>query len=232
MAEIPTCPKCGHPHVERRGGRACTGHKSQRDQDDQLVPCANAPLAGQEVCRYHGGAAAQNRAKGAERVAEQAAEQALQRGLAAAYGENVPDIDPAEAMLRAVSWKYAEVLALRAKVAELDDRQRVWGTTKDTPFGSTEEAKPNIWWTMLRTAEDQLVKFAAAARAAGCDERRVHLAEQQAAIVVGTIQRILDGLYTALIAAGVPAETLQQAWAAAVAEVVPRELRAAALEGG
>jgi hypothetical protein len=226
------CAKCGQLHITRHGGPACTGHISTGPRAGQ--PCTNSPIHGAQTCRYHGGAAPQVRAAAAARLAEQAADQALRRGLADAYGANVPDVDPADAMLRAVSWKHAEVLALRVKVAELDDDQRVWGVTKDTPGdqgGLTSEAKPHIWWQMLRTAEAQLVQFAKDARAAGCDERRVKLAEDQGEIVVGLLRRILDGLFQRLVEAGVPEGLLREAWDAAVSDVVPRELRAAAIGG-
>ena len=228
------CARCGQPHLTRYGTPACAGHKKLEDGTER--PCGNPPRKGATVCNHHGGKAPQVRAAANRRAAAQAAEAALHRGLAAAYGDQVPDIDPAEAMLRAVSWKYAEVLALRGKVAELDDADRVWGRTREKSggedYGTTEEAKPNIWWQMLRTAETQLVQFAKDARAAGCDERRVQLATQQGQIVAALLQRILDGLYAALLTAGITADVLAAAlWQAAIADVVPRELHAAALEG-
>lgn len=248
------CARCGQPHVTRHGTLACSGHLSHRDDDGNLQPCSNPPITGADKCRYHGAGAPQVRAAAERRLDEADRERALQRGLSAAYGDQVPDVDPAEAMLRAVSWKYAECLALRTKVAELDDDQRVWGATRVEVEGSTalridfdsdgvsgigsapstkriETAGPNIWWQMLRTAETQLVQFAKDARAAGCDERRVKLAEDQGEIVVGLIRRILDGLFLRLVESGVPEGVLREAWDAAVSDVVPRELRAAAIGG-
>jgi hypothetical protein len=191
-------------------------------------PCRNHPIRGGTVCRAHGGATPQARAAANRRLAEQKEARALRRGLAAAYGENVPHIDHRDAMLRAVSWKYAEVLALRAKVAELDDADHIWGRTREKTggedYGTTEEAKPHIWWTMLRQAEEQLVKFAAAASAAGCEERRIALAEQQGDMLAGALRTILDTLLAALLAAGM-ADTLRTVWTEQVAQIVPRELR-------
>ncbi len=153
---IPVCAECGRQHVvTRTGHRACAKHRTARGPAGELLPCGKPPVDGTDACLSHGAAAPQTRAAAAARVEEQRAEVALRRGLAAAYGEHVPDVDPAEAMLRAVSWKHAEVLALRAKVAELDDRERVWGLTKTTTVeegSDTQGAKPNLWWTVLRTA--------------------------------------------------------------------------------
>lgn len=181
------CARCGIIHP------GCTGHKTSTGE-----PCKNRPATGLTVCRYHGGGTAAAKAAGARRVTEQAVQKQLARTLRDAYGGQVPEIDPAEAMLHAVSWKYAEVRALRAYVAELDIEDRVWGVTKEKTggddAGTTEEAKPNIWWQMLRTAEDALVKYAAAARAAGCDERRVRIAEGQGQLVAAVIRAVLDRL--------------------------------------
>lgn len=210
----PTCTTCGQPHP------GCTAHT--KNGPNAGHPCKK-PCRPGEVCTSHGGRARQVRTAAARRAEAAQADVALRRGLAAAYGDQVPDVDPGEAMLRAVSWKYAEVTALRVKVAELDDTERVWGTTRvkegGDDRGTTQEAKPHIWWTMLRSAEEQLVKFAAAARAAGCDERRVRLAEAQGDLVAGVIRRILDDL------------ALTPAQIELVPVVVPQHLRAIALEG-
>ena len=243
------CPRCGTTHTTRTGHPACTGHVDKPDQD--LRPCRNHPVPGADVCRYHGGSAPQVKARAAARVVEEKATAVLQRGLADAYGEHVPDIDPGDAMLRAVSWKYAEVVALRGKVAELDDDARVWGAKQTEQMAGHGDDAPvpegmapatkvvmaagaNIWWQMLRTAEEQLVKFAAAARAAGCDERRVRLAEQQGDLVATALGAILAAMLDVVVAAvesifaaapGDALDALRRAWSDAVAEVVPRELR-------
>jgi hypothetical protein len=128
------------------------------------------------------------------------------QALKEVFGNKVPDVAPAEAMLQAVSWKYAEVAALRRKVAQLEEEDLIWGTTRrtltakdgdliwDSEGDTVEEASQNIWWKVLHRAEDQLVRYSAAARAAGCDERRISLAEQQGALVAGVIRAVLEKL--------------------------------------
>lgn len=146
-------------------------------------------------CKFHGGGSP----NGNKHARTELANNILKTALAEAYGENIPDIDPAEAMLQAVSWKYAECLAIRRQLATIDDDDLVWGITKEKQggedYGTTKEAKPNIWWSMLQTAEDQLVKYAAAARAAKCDERRVQIARDTGAMLAGAIQQILAALH-------------------------------------
>lgn len=204
--DLTQCGRCGKPHA------GCVGHR--RDGS----PCGNRPMSGQRVCRMHGGSAPQVKAAAERRLEQAQAERVLGRTLAEAYGGQVPEVDPGEAMLQAVSWKYAEVVALRSKVGELDDSKLVWGRTRvrsDGPDrGVTREAGPHVWWQMLRTAEDQLVRFAAAARAAGCDERRVQLAQAYGLMLGEVIQGILGDL-------GLSVEQEEL-----VGVVVPRHLRA------
>ncbi len=216
------CKTCGQDH-----GHGCSGHsKTKTNADGTKKACGGTRMRGQAVCRMHGGASKNGRAAGAARIAAAKADTALHRGLAAAYGDNVPDIDPAEAMLRAVSWKYAEVLALRSKVADLSDTELTWGVTRDKTGGDdrgpTKEAKPNVWWVMLRTAEEQLVKFAAAARAAGCDDRRLRLAESQGDLTAQVLRAVLVAMLDVVLAclraadADVLEEAVAEKWRAAV----------------
>jgi hypothetical protein len=166
------------------------------------------------------------------------------------------EISAAEAMIWMVSAKYAEVLWLRAMVGSIPQDDLVFGVSRERTGGDassgvtapkgeagsspgaglerTFEARPNIWWQMLRTGEDQLVRYAAAARAAGCDEARVRLAESQGEILVQVMRAALVAMFKVVVdtltAAGVSdvqvvIVALQVAWEAAVSEVVPREFR-------
>lgn len=210
--EPMVCDRCGQPHAR------CTAHTRAGN------PCQRHPLAGQRVCDMHGGktpralAAAENRQRDAQ------ADAALQAALAEAYGDSVPTVDPAEAMLQAVSWKYAEVIALRRIVGGLGFDERVWGQVREKTggedHGSTYEAVPNIWWQRLDRAEEQLVRFAAAARVAGVEDRRVRLAEGAGQLFASAIHAILGRLDLT----GYQLEL--------VTTVVPEELRKVAELGG
>lgn len=187
MTENPMqCERCGTVHA------GCSAHR--RDGS----PCGNGPLPGQRVCRMHGGKTPGALVNAERRLEQAARERVLAEGLAAAYGDEVPLVDPAEAMLQAVSWKYFEVVALRAQVAELDEESMTWGVTREKvggdDRGTTSEAKPNLWWSMLREAERDLVKFAAAARAAGADERRLEVEQQRVRLVALAFGKALDAL--------------------------------------
>lgn len=167
--------------------RRCTARSKQSGER-----CKRAAIVGGTVCSMHGGRAPAVAAAAGRRDERSRALEALRSGLAAAYGDEVPDIEPAEAMLQAVRWKHFEVLALRAKVAELDDEARVWGKVRDKSggddYGITQEARPHVWWVMLREAERDLVTFSAKARAAGVDDRRIEMEQEKAERVVAAVR--------------------------------------------
>ena len=175
--------------------------------------CQAWAMAGSEVCRVHGGRAPQVKAAAARRLAAQAAEQAVRTlGLAV-------DISPTEALLEEVRWTAGHVAWLRSRVQELAEEpthRRVsfdgededlletpgqrgaltWGTTKvktgGDDAGTTQEAKPSIWYELYARERTHLIKVCDAAIRAGVEERRVRLAEQQGDLLALAIRQILD----------------------------------------
>jgi hypothetical protein len=144
----------------------------------------------------HGGSAPAVKAAAARREQEEAAKREL-----ATLGQ--PEaIDPAEALLQLIGWKYGEVKWLRSRVQELPADELTWGPSQTEvgigPEGPidkvTEKASPSVWWSLLRQAEDQLANYAARALRAGVEERRVRMAEQQGqmvhAVMMAVFQRI------------------------------------------
>lgn len=224
--DLKDCARCGRPH-----GR-CKGHNRAGG------PCGKHPVKGMEVCTNHGGKAPQTISARDRRLEQEAADALLDKMLADAYGENVPQVDPADAMLQAVSWKYAECVAWRTAVASLPLKDRTWGVSRKKfggeDHGTTMESKPHIWHQRLEAAEDRLVKYAAAARAAGCDEARVRLAEDQGRMVAVTMQGLaadLLGWVQAVLEDTHPEalELLADAWAAKVREYAAARLRTIAV---
>ncbi|NSX37817.1 hypothetical protein HTS88_15645 [Pseudarthrobacter oxydans] len=177
--------------------------------------CKRAPIAGGTVCRVHGGASSSVKAAAARRAQEEAARQQLM-----ALGEP-EDIDPSEALLRLISWKYGEVKWLRQRVQNLPGHELTWGVaqtdvglTAEGPIDKvTERAAPSVWWALLRQAEDQLANYAERALRAGIEERKVRIAEQQGDLVAAVMMNIFQRL----------ALTPEQ-WEA-VHVVTPQELR-------
>lgn len=194
------CEQCGQVHHNPQGRRVCRKHKSPARGGG---PCSAPAMRGQEACKSHGGAAAQNRAAGEQRAAvedaRRKADAALRRLAFRASGEPVPvDKDPGEIIAEQLSIRYARVQFFAARVQALPDADLVWGRTKKKKggddAGTTWEAKPHGWYVLLADAERDLEKLCIAAIAAGLEERRVRIAEQAGEQLV----RILDGVIAEL----------------------------------
>lgn len=177
--------------------------------------CGNYPVHGGKVCRMHGGAAPQVAAKAAARAQQDAI-----RGLLENLGTPAP-IDPGQALLELIAAKNGEVHWLRAVVKDQEQAALVWGRADYEngigPMGPvdkyTDKAAVNIWWDMLRKAEDQLASYSSQALRAGIEERRIRLAERTGNQVAMAVRRILDRLNL---------NTVQQGL---IGTVVPEELR-------
>lgn len=205
----------GFEEFRADGARRCWGRSKQKGGQ-----CGSAALPGQNVCRHHGGASKQARAKAQERIVEERA-----RGLMATYGRKI-ETTATEALLDEVQWTAGHVAWLRERVQEIEsaatgpdgNNPLVWGVTREKTggqdFGTTEEAAPNIWLKLYQTERAHLVKVCAEAIKAGIEERRIKLAESQGALLAGVIRAILGDLEL----------TAEQQ--AKVAVVVPRHLRA------
>ena len=167
----------------------CTAHSKRSGNQ-----CKREAIPGATVCHMHGASAPQVRAKAAERVALARAE-----AEATKIGITRRDIHPAEALIELVQYTAGEVDYWRHTVSLIDDTDLIWGTTRvkdgGDDRGTTQEAKPHIAYVMLERASDRLATYAAAALKAGCDERRVRLAEAQGAAVALAIRTILDQLH-------------------------------------
>lgn len=148
------------------------------------------------------------------------------------------DVRPGEALLGLVRWTAGEVEWWRRQVNELGAGELTWGMTKEVAgsnegggFGSTTlEAKPHIAYVLLVDASNRLERYASSALKAGVEERLVRVAESQGQALGGVIQRVLDGIYGALLVSleGFPGarDAVVAGWPVVVSEVVPRELNA------
>jgi len=155
------------------------------------------------------------------------------------------DIHPAEALLELVQWTAGEVDYWRARVAELDEEDLTWGTTKvktgGDDAGVTEEAKPNVAYVMLTDASNRLDRYSSSALKAGVDAALVRIAQSQGAQLIAVIeqhevakrgwvlhtgQRAIDGGWSIerLMA------ELDEQWQPHTASVMPALLRA--VDGG
>ncbi|MEU8199505.1 hypothetical protein AB0C10_37550 [Microbispora amethystogenes] len=179
-------------------------------------------------CKLHGGATPNHGT---------AARQEQARRAVVTYG--LPrEIDPAAALLEEVHRTAGHVAWLNARVSEMEEADLVWGVTEEVDKSSgefpgtdtTKAAKPNVWLELYRQERKHLVDVSAAAVRAGVDAALVRLTEQQGAILAGVVSRTADGLLAAVLGllAGDAADRVRDAWPSLVAEIAPRELRAAA----
>lgn len=148
-------------------------------------------------CRRHGGASPQ---------AEMAGQVMLARREAMVMG--VPlDVQPQDAIVQCIKIAAGEVQYASDRIAELEPGQAVGPivTTRprklekgaDARADRVEEHGPpalHIWIQVRHQAMDRLVTYSKVAIAAGIEERRVRLAEEQGQLLAQAIRGILADL--------------------------------------
>jgi hypothetical protein len=162
MTSDPTpCEQCGKPHAK------CSAHTRAGN------PCGQKPMAGQRVCRMHGGSSPQ---------ALSAAEQRLQLRRAVLEAETLGlprEVDPHTALLEELHRTAGAVQWLAAVVADLE-RGHVAGDS--------------VWVRLYGDERDRLVKVAKTCVDVGIEERRVRLAESAGAQLAAVVRAVLDRL--------------------------------------
>jgi hypothetical protein len=174
------------PDSGKCGGKTRTGGK-----------CKNAAgfktsHPGRGRCAHHGGNTPTHVASDAK---AQAAEAVKTFGLPR-------EIDPRDALLEEVYRTAGAVDWLHKQVQALSPDDVIWGRTEevhkdagefpgvDTTYAATAHAWVGLWQAERR----HLLAVCKAAVAAGIEERRVRLAEQQGALLSDVIRRILADL--------------------------------------
>jgi hypothetical protein len=139
-------------------------------------------MVGADVCRMHGGSAPQVRAAAARRREHEVAERAV-----VTYGLPV-DVAPLDALLGELHRTAGHVAWLGAVVADLEDA----GLTQLSLTAGT--LSPSVWVQLYQQERTHLAKVARDCLAAGVEERRVKLAEEQGRLVADVIRRIVAAL--------------------------------------
>lgn len=237
------------PHSRSLMAAQCKAHAKSTGKQ-----CTRRAINGGVVCPVHGNNA-RSKAKAAANVAE-----AKARAVMARRGLPEPvAITSTEAMIWSISAKYAEVLWLRREVQQVGRDDLVFGVTREktskappepvdgtepgpgtgeppVTFERTFEARANIWWVMLRSAEDQLVKFAKDARSCNVDEAQITLARRQGEMLGAMFGRFLDqlmdALRDALIQAGVTQGEFVRVWKETIDGLFPAAFRALGQSNG
>lgn len=186
MTAIPECGKCGLPHATRDRTQACKAHKAGTGGEE---PCRQSPVRGADVCYYHGGASPQIRRRIQEDKIREVAERELKQ-----FGRKVV-VDPADELLDLIAHTAGYVRFLRTKVDELDHLDMGWGLSRQKEggedFGTTYEAKPNVWIQMLSEWSDKHSRLLVEALKLKLDERRVKIAEAQGNAIIAVLDGVL-----------------------------------------
>lgn len=186
-----TQPSYEAGQTNTRGQTICGAKK--RDGN----PCASPIRASAKRCKRHGGATPQAKRKATERAIQTKA-----REILGTIDPTAPPEHPVETLMRLIQTKAAEVQWLRTIVKNMTEQQLTWGITQhrhgvgaEGPIDeTTEKTEQNIWWKLLRTAEDQLADWTTKAAKAGVEERVIRLAEGQAHIITNALQRVFTEL--------------------------------------
>lgn len=149
-------------------------------------------MAGQTVCRMHGGSnpAAINAAQA--RLEQRKAVRAVETfGLPR-------EVDPHSALLEELHRTAGAVEWLGAIVADLKESEVAWGITRRKTGGEdggiTREARLNVWAAEWRLERKHLLEVAKTCVAVGIEERRVRLAEDAGRQLAAVIRAVLDRL--------------------------------------
>lgn len=201
------------PGQERDGKLICGAKKRGKNE-----ACASSPVPGGTRCGRHGGNSPKAKAAAEQRTAQQ--ELTRQVGTLG-IREKYPDIDPGQALLSEIQISHAHVQWLRAKVAEIEPNELVWGVTKTEagigPQGpvdtTTQEAGFHTWYQLYTREREHFAKLTTMALKAGIEARKIALAEQQGAMVARALQEIFGKL------------ALSKQQAALLPTVVPAALR-------
>jgi hypothetical protein len=169
------CPDCGNAITVTR---QCMGHRTSDG-----VHCGNKALKGQVVCRKHGGAAKQARAKASERIEEARAKRTIEQALAKIDRDSlgvVEAIEPLDALLLALyrTAAFAGVLHSVLSSADLDELTQ-WGATGK---------QLSVFAELYMRLTEQQARIASACLKAGVEERSVRLAEGQAELMASVLR--------------------------------------------
>lgn len=159
----------------------CTAHAKHSGER-----CKRTAIPGSTVCHYHGGKAPQVQAAALKRLALQEAERAV-----VTYG--LPrEVEPQEALLEELHRTAGHVAWLAFSVRELE-RREAYGPVGGSQYGFPRQ-EPHVWIRLYQEERKHFAEVAKICIAAGIEERRVQLAEDQARELARVVTAILTDL--------------------------------------
>lgn len=176
------------PLVELPG--KCNGRRRQGDEPSLCRRPAGwgTDHVGTGRCKLHGGKT-KTHVKSAQKAEAKKAARTL--GLPV-------EIDPAEALLQEVWRSQGHVVWYGEVVAQLRKGDLGWGITKEKTggedYGTTREAKTNIYLALYNEERKHLARVSAEAIKAGVEQKRLDLETHRAELVVAMLGSIFDDL--------------------------------------
>ncbi len=148
------------------------------------LPCINPPVTGAPVCRMHGGAAPQVKAKAARRIAEEQAQRALNK-----MGDILGPAEPVSNPLLALSEIAGEALRWKKVIAE---RVAVLQQIRYTDAKGSEQLRAEI--QVFERALDRCSTILANIVRLNIDERLATITDRQGHILASVITSVLEQL--------------------------------------
>lgn len=190
------CPKCRKVHDPSK----CNAHSRSGQQ------CKKAPMEGQRVCKNHGGASPQAKAKAAERVTLRAVAATL-----VAHGVPMVDEHPLDGLLDEVRRAAGAVRVYAELISELTipdpgagpldylkgigpDGELVWEDIKARLYGPDHngEGAPHVLLNLWNAERQWHARVCKMALDAGVAERLVRAAESEGHQIAAIITGVLD----------------------------------------
>lgn len=183
---------------------------------------------GHGKCKLHGGKT---------QTHNRSAQVAIAKQEAAKYGTPI-EMGPAESLLAELARTHGWIAFFESQVGDLKVNELGWGQTRrkigGEDRGATYEAKPSIWYQLLREERKHLIAVIDSCTRSGVAEHMMRLAEDQGRMVAGVIQRSFASMLEALLAALIGefgedsrAQTVVvETWAENMRPIVKRELTA------
>lgn len=169
---VDACAKCGRVHPR------CAAHPSGAEV---LRPCGRAPMKGSRVCRSHGGAAKQVKAKAAERTAEQDARKAFGKLSDHAVPVDDPFAEFAKLAGEAVAWK-------DWAAGRIADLERI----DSTDAKGTEQVRAQV--ALFERAMDRCAGFLRDFAKLGIEDRMSRVTVAQRVAIVRAIESVMAHL--------------------------------------
>lgn len=210
MTDAEPCLRCFRVHLTPWGKPSCTAHRSKRDLDGALVPCAGYRIKGMDVCRFHGGGSKRSKAKAA-RAAEREAERAALEKAVRIFG--LPrEVDPAVGLIEEY-WRTAGLVRqLESMVSRLGAEDVTFGIITETvvtktlagverPEGTADEpaeverrvvrgAKRHALVSMFNEERDRFAKLGAKITELGLEARRDEYVRAQVDVFAGIVAKL------------------------------------------